>query len=146
MANDGQQAAIPYRNKRQENLAVSCTYIIQDYECYPWKKNLLTLRFSKHNGKEYSFILLSGFICGQWPPNTLWILCFFNYTWYPLVICRLCSTSTNIASAYQYIGYSKWLWSWKSMNFLRTLAKSNEKEYLFILLAIHFICVIHFIC
>ena len=27
-------------------------------------------------------------------------------------------TSTNIASAYQNIGDSEWLWSWKSMNCL----------------------------
>ena len=35
MVDDGPQAAVPYKNKRQENLAVSCTYIMKYYECYP---------------------------------------------------------------------------------------------------------------
>ena len=31
---DGSQAAMPYKNIRQENLAVSCTYIMKYYERY----------------------------------------------------------------------------------------------------------------
>ena len=32
---DAPQAATPYKNIRQENLVVSCTYIMKYYECYP---------------------------------------------------------------------------------------------------------------
>ena len=34
MAGDDPHAAMPYKNKRQENLVVSCTYVMKYSECY----------------------------------------------------------------------------------------------------------------
>ena len=84
-------------------------------------KPILTVRLSNSSGKEYSFILLSGFISGKWSQNAQWRQCFFQIShdlYWPLVGFAL--LQTNNAGIYKPIGDSKWLWSWKSMNFIHS--------------------------